>query len=134
MVKITSFLVKVVLKIYDIFWNCLGRVSDEVIKFCCIVYRQVLFLSMVYFLCNFCIYSFPVELFQSQGHSSDTLALIENAIFNRLEPLLLRLLKDSQSLKVLNSHVCFTKFLKFYFIFRYYTWKIYDTRKSLLDF
>ncbi|XP_018565894.1 uncharacterized protein LOC108906934 isoform X2 [Anoplophora glabripennis] len=82
-IKITSFLIKVVLKICDIFWNCLVRFSTEALKFCCTVY------------------SFPVELFRSQGHLSETLILIENFVFKTIEPLLVRLLKDSKSLEIL---------------------------------
>lgn len=38
-VKVTSFLIRVVLKIFDVFWTELSNVFDEVLAFCLTVYR-----------------------------------------------------------------------------------------------
>ncbi|KAJ8924446.1 hypothetical protein NQ315_007243 [Exocentrus adspersus] len=82
LVKITAFLVKITLKICDIFWNSLERISDEILGFCCTVY------------------SFPTDLFRRHGFPSEILELIDASIFKTTESLLTRLLSDPLSLKV----------------------------------
>lgn len=50
-------------------------------------------------------FSFPVDLYRSQGHPPEVLELIETLIFKMIEPLLLRLMNKSQTLKVQNEFV-----------------------------
>ncbi|XP_074032511.1 uncharacterized protein [Leptinotarsa decemlineata] len=84
-IRKTGFLVKVVLKICDIFWDCMEKVCETVLDFNCIVYSK------------------PPEYFESLGFSGDIISLIENSIFTSLVPFVSRLVVNDAFLQVLSN-------------------------------
>ncbi|KAJ8963105.1 hypothetical protein NQ318_018570 [Aromia moschata] len=96
--KIASFSVKLVIKIFDIFWDRLETVCQELVILCSIIH------------------SYIVNISCSQKCLPEILELLENSICKPLEPFLLHLANDPVFIKVISAEVASSHGCPFGFI------------------
>ncbi|VEN54453.1 unnamed protein product [Callosobruchus maculatus] len=81
---ITGFLIKVALKLLDLFWNGIEKSCNEVLQFC------------------LTILSYPPELFQTIGYSDDCVNLIKTNVVT-IEQLSQKMYSELESSSILNT-------------------------------
>ncbi|CAH1169954.1 unnamed protein product [Phaedon cochleariae] len=84
LIRRTGFLIKVALKILDIFWNSIRRITEEVLILCCII----------------C--SFPTDHYHSQVYLKDITTSIDDTIYATFAPFVDKLVEENIIMSMLN--------------------------------
>ncbi|CAG9832517.1 unnamed protein product [Diabrotica balteata] len=84
-IKLTGFLIKVILKLLDIFWDYKEKNVDMIMEFCC------------------SIYSFTSHRFSMLEYPFEIIQLIDDSIFAHMKPFVWKFMQEEQFLQVKNS-------------------------------